>query len=194
MTNQEAIAAIKKNPISFGCGALSLVLAVALYLRDEEIPGAEAELALRSADRDRIKLNLKYSAQLTEQLEALTTSVKEIESRLIRPSQLGANTQYFYKLEKDTGVKIVDLRQANTPTAASNPGGPVAARAQKVVFVPVQFSVSVQGTMPQILGFLRQLENGSHYCRVLTASFSGNAASRGPVLTLGLSLELLGQI
>ena len=49
MTNEEAIALVKKNPISVGCGALSLVLAVALYLRAEEIPGAEAELALRSA-------------------------------------------------------------------------------------------------------------------------------------------------
>lgn len=192
MTNQEAIAAIKRNPISFACGVLTIAFAVTLYLRDEEIPGAEAELALRTADRDRISLNIKYSAQMTEQLESLSRSSKEIESRLIHPTQLGANTQYFYKLEKETGVKVTDLRQGAVPTSAPAPGGAVAARAPKLSYVSVPFSLSAQGTLPQLLNFLRQLESGSHYCRVMTASFSGNTATRSPMLTLGLSIELLG--
>jgi hypothetical protein len=193
MTNQEAIAVVRKNPIGFGCGALSLVLAVAMYLRVEEIPGAEAELSLRTADRDRVSLNIKYSVQLKEQSEAMGQSAKEVEARLIRPGQLGTNTQYFFKLEKDTGVKIIDLRQANTLATAAAANAQVAARTPRIAYVPVQFAVSVQGTLPQILEFLRQLENGAHYCRVLTASFSGNATTRSPLLTLGLSLELLGQ-
>jgi len=195
MTNQEAIAAVKKNPIGFGCGALSVVLAIVLYLRDEEIPGAEAELALRSLDRDRVALNIKYSAQLAEQGQSLEESTKKIEARLIRPSELGNNTQYFYKLEKETGVKIMsDPRQTSTPGAAGAAGGPVAARAAKISYVPVAFSVSVQGTLPQVLNFLRQLENGAHYCRVLTASFSSNATARSATVTLGLNLEVLGQL
>lgn len=193
MTNQEAIAAVKRNPISFACGALSIVFAVTLYLRDEEIPGAEAEMALRTADRDRVALNIKYSVQLSEQSDALAASVKEIESRLIRPNELGNNTQYFYTLEKLTGVKITDLRQTSSAVASVAPGGAVAARAAKVTYVPVGFSIGAQGTLPQILNFLRQLENGSHYCRVLTTSFVGNASSRSPILTVSMTLELLGQ-
>jgi hypothetical protein len=193
MTNQEAIAAVKRNPISFGCGALALVLAVTQYLRIEEIPGAEAELSLRTADRDRVSLNIKYSAQLAEQEAAMTAALKTIEGRLIRPGELGINTQYFYELETATGVKMLDLRQSNPAAATTAPGGAVAARAAKITYVPVGFTVSVQGTLPQLLDFLRQLENGAHYCRILTASFGGSAAARKTVLSLSLSLEVLGQ-
>lgn len=186
MTTPELVALIKKNPLSFGCGALSVILAAAVYLRDDEIPGAEAELALRSADGDRIALNIQYSAQLKEHADAIAAAGKEMEARLIRPNQLGTNTQYFYKLEGDTGVKIIDLRQITAP-------GAPAAKGAKNAYAPVPFSVSVQGHLPQILEFLRQLENGAHYCRVLTASFNGAASNRNSVLTLGLSLELLGR-
>jgi hypothetical protein len=193
MTNQEAIAAVKRNPISFGCGTLALVLAVTQYLRLEEIPGADAELALRTADRDRVSLNIKYSAQLPEQEAAMTAALKAIEGRLIRPGELGINTQYFYELETATGVKIVDLRQSSPASVPANSGGAVAARAAKITYVPVGFSVSLQGSLPQLLEFLRQLENGAHYCRVLTASFGGSPAARKSALSLSLSLEVLGQ-
>ncbi|MEO6246089.1 MAG: hypothetical protein ABIQ12_11715 [Opitutaceae bacterium] len=185
MTNPELVALIKKHPISFGCGALSLVLAIALYLRVDEIPGAEAELGLKSADGDRIALNIQYSTQMREHADAMSAAVNGVEDRLVRPTQLGSNTQYFYKLESETGVKIIDLRQTAATVAA--------AKGAKNTYVAVPFSVSVQGTLPQILEFLRQLENGAHYCRVLTASFGGAAANRNSALTLGLSLELLGK-
>jgi hypothetical protein len=193
MTNQEAIAAVKRNPISFVCGALSIVFGLTIYLRDEEIPGAEAEMALRTADRDRAALNIKYSAQLNEQAESLAASVKEIESRLVRPGELGNNTQYFYTLEKLTGIKITDLRQSTLSGAVGAASGAVAARAPKVTYLPVGFAIGAQGTLPQILNFLRQLENGSHYSRVLSASIVGNSAPRNQILSISLTLELLGQ-
>ncbi len=185
MTNQELVAIIKKHPISFGCGALSLAFAAALYLRVDEIPGAEAELGLKSADGDRIALNIQYSTHLREHADAMAAATKDVEGRLVKPTQLGTNTQYFYKLEGETGVKIVDLRQ--TATTATP------AKGAKNAYVAVPFTVSVQGSLPQILEFLRQLENGAHYCRVLTASFNGVASNRNSPLTLGLSLELLGK-
>ena len=84
MTKEELIALIKKNPVSFGCGALSLALAVGLYLRSEAIPEAEDELALKSAEAQRYALNLKSSTQLKEQHEALVADNKTIESRMVR--------------------------------------------------------------------------------------------------------------
>lgn len=175
---------VGRHAISVGCGLLSLGLILAVYLREDEIPQAEAELAKRSAERDQVALNIKNSAQLSEQNESLVASLRQIESRLIRPTDLGTNTQYFYTLEQETGVKITDLRQGNvTPLPQGAPAK----------LMPVSFSVGAQGTLPQILNFLRQLEGGRHYCRVLTASFVGNSASRNAVLTVALSVEILGQ-
>lgn len=183
MTGEELIALVKKNPISAGCGLLSVLLAVGIYFRGDEIPSAEAELSQKSAEAQRLAQNLINSAQLKEQLEAITAANKAIDAGIIRASQVGNNTQYFYKLESETGVKLVDFRPQAVPPPA---------KGSKAAFTPVTFNVGVQGTLPQVLDFLRQLENGGRYTRVLTASLSGAPANRKSPLTLTLVVELLG--
>lgn len=182
MTNDELKALIKKNPVPFACGVIAVAVAVGLYIRSGDIPAAEADLAQKSATAEKYALNITYSAQLKDQHESLVAANKQIEGRLTRASQQGINTQYFYKLERETGVKLVTFGQSA--------GAP--AKTAKASFVPIGFNVAVQGTLPQVLDFLRKLESGTHYCRVLTANCSANAASRSAPLTLSLTLELLG--
>lgn len=183
MTNEELFGFIKKNPVSVGCGLLSIALGAGIYLRSGEVPAAEAELAQRTAEADRYSANIKNAAQLKEQHEALVTAAKEIDSRLVRASQLGVNNQYFFKLENETGTKLVDFRQ----------GGLMAVKGGKPNFNPVAFTVAVQGELPQLMHFLHLLESGAHYCRVQSATClpaGGTGAKR--LLTLTLNLELLG--
>ena len=177
MTTPELVAWIKKNPISVGCGVLSLALAVALYFRSDAIAEANQTLDEKTAEAQRYALNLANSAQLKEQLDALTTADKVIESRLIHASDLGINQQFFFKLESESGVKLLDLRQAPRPGSGGK------------AYVPIGFNVSLQGDFGQVMKFLRLLEDGAHYCRTLTATCSGN---RTGGLTLTLNLELLG--
>lgn len=182
MTNEELKIFVKKHPIPVVCAVLILAVGVGLYFRMGDIPAAEEELTRKSAEAEKYALNIKYSAQLKEQFEALSAGNKKIESRLTRASQQGVNTQYFYKIERETGVKIVSFGQgATSPTNAPKPA-----------YVAVGFNVAVQGTLPQILDFLRHLENGTHYCRVLTANCTVNPGARNSPLTLSLTLELLG--
>jgi hypothetical protein len=183
MSNQELVALIKKNPISVSCTVLSCILIGAIYFRADALGQAEAVLAQKSAESEKISLNIQYSAQLKEQTEALEGWLKLIEDRIISASQLGTNTQYFYKLESDTKAKIIELRQS-TPAIVAKPA--------KGSYLPVAFAVSVQGDLKRILEFLRQVENGAHYSRILTATCSGNTSTRDAPLTLALTLELLG--
>lgn len=183
MTNEELSTLAKKNPIPVACLLVALAVGVAYYFRSDKLPEAEAELAKKSAQSEQYALNIKYSAQLKEQLDALTAANKNIETRLARANQQGVNTQYFYKLERETGVKLVSFGQSPpAPTAKSSKAG----------FIPVTFNVGVQGTMPQILDFLRELEGGTHYVRILTANCNVNSAARNGPLTLSLSVEMLG--
>lgn len=182
MNNQELFALVKKNPISVGCGALALALIAGIYLRSDAIPEAEDILAQKTAQAERYALNIKFSAQLKEHLETLVSANKEIDGRIVRASQLGTNTQYFYKLQSDSGVKLLDFRQGTADAVAKGKG----------TYEPIPFSVSVQGTLPQVMKFLRELESGTHYCRILTASCAGNAVARTQPLTLSLNLEMLG--
>jgi hypothetical protein len=183
MTTQELVGTIKKNPISVGCAVVGCAMIALIFFRGELIPEAETALTQKSTEGEKIRANIQYSTQLKEQFESLTAANKEIESRLVRASQLSTNTQYFYKIESETGVKILDLRQT-TPSTVAKPA--------KGSFIPVVFSVSVQGELKQVLEFLRQIENGVHYARVLQATCSGNTSNRAAPLVLALNLELLG--
>ncbi|HRI81275.1 MAG TPA: hypothetical protein PLF88_02480 [Opitutaceae bacterium] len=188
ISNEQLLALLKKNPLVTGVVVLSLLLVGAIYFRLDAMPEANAALEAKSAEGRRLAENIKNSAQLTEQLAAVTEANKEITSRLVRVGQLANNLQYFYRLEADTGIKLLDLRQVTQSRAPAN-----AAK------FPVTFSVSVQGSYPQVFDFLRRLESGSHYCRVMTANLvpaddaGGASLLRPNSARLTLNLELLGQ-
>jgi len=182
MTNAELLALVRKNPISIGCGVLALLLGGGVYYRGGQVPDVEAELAQKSSEGERLSSNLKNAAQLQEHFDALVSANKAIDARIVRASQFGKNLQYFYKLETETAVKLVTDPRLSPPSAKKDP---------KAAYVAIPVNLSVQGTMPQLLGFLRQLESGTHYCRVLTFSLAGSPDRKSP-LSLSINLELLG--
>lgn len=181
MSNEELIAFIKKNPIGIGCGVLSIALLGGWYYRMDDVPAAETEVQEKSDEAQRLETNVSYSSQLKEQYDAIMAAGKEIDVRIVRANELGKNNQYFYKLESDTGVKL-DLRQA-----PFNPRK----EAKPVAYVPIGFSVTAIGNLNQLMAFLRHLEGGTHYCRILGATLS-TQGERGGNMTLSLSIELLG--
>lgn len=185
ITTEQISEFAKKNPVSVGCGVLIIALLATAYFR-LELPGeAEAELEQKSNEAARLAANLKNATHLKEHFDGITNAQKQIEARLIQPKQLTTNSQYFYKLESETGAKLLDLRQSALSSAAR--------KEIKGAYVPTIFTLSVQGDYSQVLTFLRRLENGSHFCRVLTASCNTSSAERaGGQLTLGVNLELLG--
>ncbi len=193
MTTPELAAVLKKNPFSTVCAVVALVVAGASYYRSSTVPELEGQLEERSADGQRHSLNLKNAVQLPEQVAALEAAGAAIEPRLVKASRLATNLQYFYKLEADTGVKLLELRQ--NPARA-----PQGKNAPKTLFTGVNFSVSVQGDYVAVVDFLRRLDHGTHFARVLTASLSGitvetgnNIDARTGQVRASLTLELLGQ-
>jgi hypothetical protein len=185
MTNQQLAALVRKHPVVVAGVALALAFAAASYFRHDGIAEAEGQRDAKNAEADRLALNIKHAAQLNDQVAALVSAREAIEPRLIRPAELAKNLQYFYKLESETGTKLVELRQ-NAPPSTRPP--------QKTIFNPVSFSLTVEGDYPSVLTFLRRLEGGAHYCRVLSAVLRSAApnADRNDSVRLALGVELLG--
>jgi hypothetical protein len=181
MTSAELIAFIKKHPISVGCGALAVALGAGIYFRGGEIPSAENDLQQKTADVERHGANIRNADDLKVQVDTLVAANKEIDSRLIRASQFGPNQLFFYRLQSETGVKLIDFKQ----------GGLTAPKGGKTAFTPIAFTVSATGTMAQVMDFLFRLESGGHYCRVNTAMLSTTPQNRNN-MTLTVNLELLG--
>ncbi len=184
MTNEELLALLKKNPIGVICGVLSLALGAGIYFRSDEVPAAEAELAQKSEEGARLAANLQNAAQLKEQNDALTIAEKELESRLMHASQTLTNLQLFYKLESDTGVKMTVNSQGSLAAAPKSAG--------KTIYSIVPFTITVQGSIAQLVDYLHRLESNARYCRVVSVTCSAPTSERGAPITLALNLELLG--
>lgn len=182
MSTADLIAALKKHPIGFGCALLSIVFGVLIYLRSGNISEGQAELEARSSEAANMVANIRNSTSLTEQVAEVQSQTKELEGRLMKAGQLAVNLQYFYKLETENEVKLVDVRQNTLP------------KNSKGLYTGIPFNVTVQGSFSQVMNFLNRLQLGRHFCRINTANFSkttGNAG--GALINLSLSLELLGQ-
>ena len=188
MSNEELFAFVKKNRLAVACGVLSVGLALAAYYRGDGLAENQAVLDQKAVEGRRLALNLKNAAQLDEQLAAVSAATAEIKPRLVRVDELANNLQYFYKLEAETGTRLSQLQQtANAASVArwtkTNP---------KAAFVPIGFSLSVEGEYPALLDFLRRLENGTHYARAVAASVNILKPDRSGPYVLQLNVELLG--
>jgi Tfp pilus assembly protein PilO len=187
MTGADITAILKKHPLGVVCGLVTIICGGLLYQRAENIAASQTELEARTTEANKMIANVRNSTGLAEQVAEIQAQRKELESRLLKAGQLAVNLQYFYKLEAETDVKLQgDVRQG------------IAAKTNRS-YIGVPFSVSVQGTYPQVVSFINKLQNGRHLCRITTATLNkGNgsdsaAASAERDMMLTLNLELLGQ-
>jgi hypothetical protein len=188
VTSKDVLALLKKHPVAIGCGLLSLVLLGASYWRSSRAAELADQVKQKEQEGQKILDDIRNGANLAEQFDALTTTTKELESRLVYSSERARNQQYFYRLESDTGVKEISLQ----PRAAAPPP----ARGPKPIYTGVGFSIAVQGNYRQILDFVTRLESGQHFYRLVSASVTrdgARGATPGPAtLTANLNLEFMG--
>lgn len=186
MTTADLLSLAKKHPISAACLLVVLACGAALYFRSGQVEASQAEYDARAAESAKMISNVTNAPGLEEQLAEIQGLTKELDARLVRAGQLAVNLQYFYKLEADHGVKLLDVRQNALPR---NPRGP------KTIYTPVPYSLTAQGSYEQLVKFLAQVEHGRHFCRINSLVLT-KAGGVGPAATqdlnLALNLELLG--
>ena len=181
MSSDELIALAKKQPIGVACGVICVICAGLIYFRSGKIEENQAAYEAKSAEAATIVTNVLNSAKLPEQVAELQGLSKEMVGRLIRAGQLAGNLQYFYKLEAETEVKLLDVRQGDMPKSAKS-------------YTGIPFNVAVQGSFKQVLSFLQKLETGPHFCHFKSANFlkAAGASTDSSSISLSLNLEFLG--
>jgi hypothetical protein len=185
----------KKYPLGTAAAVVLIVMLGVLFLRRSDMADMKAALESNTEEAQRHVTNIAYAAQLEDHLHALENANKVIAGRLVNPQDLAVNLQYFYKLEAETGVKLLDTR----PASSQGSGRPAAS--MKGGYKPVQYAVSLQGSYARVLTFLRRLEQGSYYCRVVTAtcnlgqeqSAATDKKAAGAEIILSLTVEILGK-
>jgi hypothetical protein len=181
LNTQAILSAARKYPVLFAAAIFSIPLALVCFLRSDAIVEQQAELDKYLAEASLCRANIANAAQLQQQFDLLSQAKAAIAKRAFRPESLPLNLQYFYKLESEVGIKYLSLNPTGRPGAAAKSGA-------STTYIPLNYSVSVQGTFHQVMTYLRRLEQGAYFCRINSASAIGN----GPTVTLTLDLDLLG--
>jgi hypothetical protein len=153
---------------------------------------ARTETQLLQSEAENIKRNLRNATGLREQLADLKVLLSIVDARLVRQEDLASNLQYFYRLESETGAKILLLRQMTGATVTA-PAAPSSTAAYR----PIPYSVIVEGSAAQVMAFLTRLERGPHFNRsqVFTAQRGATDSAEGirsGTVVVNLNVELMG--
>lgn len=181
LDNKAVADLVKRHPVPVGCAGLTLLLLVALYFRFGNLSEVQIRLEEREKTLSKLVENVKFSAQLDTQLASLEAANGTLQAGALRSGELARNQQLFYRLEVDSGVKILDIRQQPLPLPAKG--------AAPTVYVPITFSLSIVGEYAQIMKFLKNLERGATVSRLVAATI-GQPMEGGQ--TVSLTVELLG--
>lgn len=168
---------------------MAVVMAALTFVRAGNVTELQEVADERSTAGARLKNNLRYSAELDEHLAIVREAVEKVEAKVINPGALATNQQFFYRLEQELGLTLIDLRQS-----------PVKDSPTPTEYASVPYIVSVRGTYLQIVKFLQRLEQGDRVIKFISTNFSpgrGTASQDAdpynPLIVLTLDLELLGR-
>lgn len=190
MTGADLIALLKKHPVGVVCLIIALLCGAGYFVRGDKVGERQEMLAARTKEAQAMAANLRNAAGLPEQTEAIQAAVRQVEGRLIKANQLAINQQLFFRLENETAVRLVDIRQGGVPAGRA---------AAKTQYIGVPFTLSVQGSYKQVTDFLQRLERGPGFCKFSSLSFTklagsseGSASTGAGLMSISLSIELLG--
>lgn len=168
----------KKYPVLYICGVIGVVMLAGIYFRFGLIEEQQTEVEKISAVGKRYTANITNASQLEDQVTFLKQANAAVRARGVRPSELALINQYFYRLEAETGIKMqIGASPPSAPIKGSN-------------FVPVNYSLTVEGDYQHIIGFLRRLEQGTHFARVNNASLAVSPVTS--LVVLKINIDLLG--
>ncbi|HLP07240.1 MAG TPA: type 4a pilus biogenesis protein PilO [Opitutaceae bacterium] len=175
-----------RYPLALASAGVALLLAGVTAFRFSSLDEATTELESLRSDAQKAERNVRNASGIEQHLEVLTKNVGRLESMLIGVDDVSGNQAFFYRLETNTGVRIVVLR----------PGGAAKDAAKTASYVPAGFNVVVQGSYAQIVAFLGALEDRERLYRLNDFTIqraSDQQAGGGPEVALNLNLQLLAK-
>ncbi len=171
---------VKRSLFLFICMVLFVGLSIANYFlwkRQQEINTQHEEVRRNG---ENIFAALSSHSRLTGELAVVDDALKQIDDNLIVEADLAENLGYFYQIETLSRVRLSQLNQLSSQPTEDSP------------YKSIPFSMRVNGTYPQLVSFIRELESGPRQLRIRSFDFS-RIDVKSNALALNLTVELLGK-
>lgn len=153
---------MRQYPVLFVCGGVVLLLLVLLFMRGPKVNQYDAALAELDVKWRNIQTNLERSTQLEQEIEAIESGLERIRGRLMSVEDVAVNYEFFYGLERDSSVTLVQFSQDKASDGEALPIGRKSLRH----FSVIPFDLQMRGTLPQLLVFVESLERQDYIVRI----------------------------
>lgn len=174
-------AAVRLRPVMATCVAVALLAGGANYPLWQQRQEAARRYEEVSQRGKTILMALNERGRIQADLAILTEAQEIIDRNLVSDQTMEVNLGYFYRLEKLSRVRLVRVDQlGSAPGDTKNP------------FKVVPISLQVAGTYRNLLGFMRELENGPRLLRTRSYRLERTDLSGGELM-LVMSVEMLAR-
>lgn len=175
---------IRRYPIPVVSGAIVILCLLVTYLRIDLSADLEARRNDMQDQSRQVDDNVRNGAKLAVDVEEMRTRFAALDQRVVQPSELATNKNYFFQLESNTGVRLGELQQhasSDKPVPKNKLGG-------------VGYTVTLSGTFAQVVASFNELENGHRFYRLKTFAVERGRDGDQAAVQLSLNFELLGWI
>jgi Tfp pilus assembly protein PilO len=156
---------------------VSLALASGVLLKyQHSLSGVLSKLRVEGEAR---QATLVSGPQMRQELANVKEITHRIELNLVSDN-LEENVGYFYQMEEQTKVHLDELHPLSAPID-NNPS-----------FKRVPFSLRTSGNYQQLISFIYAIETGPRLANITSFGLR-RRGNNSPIITLELSLELLGK-
>ena len=192
MNLEGLIRKIRQYPLVTVFGAISLILIIAILIRNPKVSSLQEINDQREREWTTVRTNHERSAGLEAEVEKLRSFSEEVNRRLISADAIANNYNYFYRIERQTGIRIVNIQQL-----------PVAS-ARRPQYLPelndfdlVPFNLTFQGSFDVTMTFLQGIERGEHLVRIESISINRDegtgTSSNQRTLVTRMEMNILGR-
>lgn len=193
MNAQAILEKIKQYPVPVVCGIVIVIALILLFIRGPKAEELDGTLSDYERNWKQIQANASRSRGLESHVKKLENLKSEVDSRLMSTETVAINYEFFYALEKQTGVRITSMDQREALEGNALPGQ----IAGMENYIAIPYNLIIEGRFSQILEFLKELNRGRYIIRLDTFNFSatqsedasGEIVSRFELFILGRKNE-----
>jgi len=175
------IAVARRHPITVLCASVCVVCGLICWYIYGNMAWLELEHKQVSQQGELAVASLISGPSVRQELAASREVTRRIEDNLVVEDNLAENLWYFYKIEQQTKVHIVEMRSLNSIISDS-----------RSLYRRIPFSIRASGTYEQTAAFLYGIETGPRLAYITSVSFRRSEPGSLSVL-LDINLELLGK-
>lgn len=155
-------------PVLFVCGIVLPLLVILLIMRGPKVAQYDAEMDKLEREWTNIQTNIERSTGLREDIDLLEAGLEEIQGRLMRVEEVAVNHEFFYAMERQTGIILRQFSQGSATLGQDLPMGGEGMRN----FSSIPYNFVMEGTLEQILTFIELLDRQPYIVRLDSLNIS----------------------